>query len=412
MSSVPEEIQLEIFMKLPANSILVCRCVCKIWYNLLCNPKFVKNHLIHTNQTMKPRLILSQTDRWSSKNPIVYSIDYDSVLSSSLSLSVSTLLSLSMPTSDECACIGAVRMNYPFQHESIFSFRVLGSCNGLICVSMDRRIGMYLCIWNPITGEYKDISPPQFDDPIPGEAFYKIRYGFGHDCVIDDYKVVSIWGDVESPGNCKMQVYTLGSDSWNYINNAIPYYFPPSTTSCGMLFRGALHWIAVPEVIVSFNVSNDSLMEVPFPEVIPPEYGEELDTGVGVLGDCLSLCVAVVTEHVRFDVWVMQEYGVRESWAKHFTITDDQVSVRGSTFFKPIWSIENGEILINTGQGLVLYDQTNGRVRKVYFPATAMRRNLHGLAEKVGSYVESIVRLGSGTYVPKITGNPKMQKSS
>lgn len=43
MSSLPEEIQDEIFMKLPSNSIRIGRHVCKKWYAVLSDPKIVDN---------------------------------------------------------------------------------------------------------------------------------------------------------------------------------------------------------------------------------------------------------------------------------------------------------------------------------------------------------------------------------
>lgn len=408
LSRLPEEIQLEIFMKLPANSILICRCVCKFWYSLLCNPKFVNNHLIQTIQTRKPRFILSRTHLWLSKNPIVYSIDYASVLSS-LSLSISTSLSLSMSVVyDDCDFDGALRLDYPFEYKKIRSFNVLGSCNGLICLSIADGCGNPLdnsiCIWNPTTREYKEISLPQY--PLVEEEYsYQIRYGFGHDSEIGDYKVVRISGSENSPDCFSMKVYTLGLDSWNCIDNPSSYSFLPFTNTCGLLFHGALHWIgkASSKVIVAFKISSERLLDVPLPEVImvPPENGEELDIHVGVLGDCL--CLAVLVRDIRSDVWVMQEYGVRESWTKQFTITQDQLSIRWDMYkFKPIWSFENGEILINTHTDLILYDKVSGRVRKVYFPDTALRGNLDILPKNIESYVVSLVPLKSGTYVEKI----------
>ncbi|XP_026451735.1 putative F-box protein At3g47150 [Papaver somniferum] len=73
VSSIPQEIQEEILLKLPVKSILCFKSACKSWCTLLSSPKFVNDHLILNKQ--KPRLMVTDL---SYREDIFYSIDYGS----------------------------------------------------------------------------------------------------------------------------------------------------------------------------------------------------------------------------------------------------------------------------------------------------------------------------------------------
>lgn len=121
---------------------------------------------------------------------------------------------------------------------------------------------------------------------------------------------------------------------------------------------------------------------------------------VAVLGD--RLCLAFI-ECSKVDLWMMQDYGVTESWTKQFTST--QLSMTRRLLCKLIWCLESGEILIQTDQNLVLYDQKNKTVRNVRICGDTMGSNLE-------TYVESIVSLKSGTYVEMPRSRRTMMKGA
>lgn len=66
-----------------------------------------------------------------------------------------------------------------------FHYFVLGSCNGLFCISS--RYKKYF-IWNPSTREFKELPLSQRD--ITGS--YRETYGFGYNECQKDYKIVVI----------------------------------------------------------------------------------------------------------------------------------------------------------------------------------------------------------------------------
>ncbi|XP_026409915.1 F-box/kelch-repeat protein At3g06240-like [Papaver somniferum] len=172
-------------------------------------------------------------------------------------------------------------------------------------------------------------------------------------------------------GSFTVQVYTLGSDSWKSIQLS-PISCSILWSTPGLFFNGALHWsaskstsedIVVPSifypsgkkkevVIISFDISNYRLVEVPVSEEIRPLPSQNT---VGVLNDCFCL-VTVDDFWVPTDIWVMQEYGVRESWTKRFSITRSRLESTHLIYFRKL-PFKNG-ILMYDGIRIVLLDNS------------------------------------------------------
>ncbi|XP_026409929.1 F-box/kelch-repeat protein At3g06240-like [Papaver somniferum] len=232
MSSLPEEILVDIFMELPVKSISISRCVCKLWCNLLSSHRFIKHHLINNaiqNKNHHKIMLIDNLNWLDRKYFSIYSMEFASVTSSPLP-----------------SFSGAVKLDCAFENNKEHNHvEILGSCNGLVCLGMysvekrfDWEYKYRICIWNPLTGKYKEILAPISN-------IYR-RYGFGYDCNNDTYKLVRIGKNEETGSNGK-QVYTLGSDSWSKMQ-AIPYSFPRNhyhMKDAVLLSNGALHWLGI-----------------------------------------------------------------------------------------------------------------------------------------------------------------------
>ncbi|XP_068304342.1 F-box protein CPR1-like [Pyrus communis] len=84
--------------------------------------------------------------------------------------------------------------------------RIVGSCNGLICLNVHCNI---IIIWNPCTRQSKVLPKPLYS------GFGSLFYGLGYDPTTDDYKVVQ--GSSKTTCGSKevvIQVFSLKSDSW------------------------------------------------------------------------------------------------------------------------------------------------------------------------------------------------------
>ncbi|XP_026420688.1 F-box/kelch-repeat protein At3g06240-like [Papaver somniferum] len=245
----------------------------------------------------------------------------------------------------------AVNKEHPFETDHVQLFR--GHCNGLIYFrGSGRRNMMRFCVWNPATKEYKIIpkSPTKY-----------MRYGvdlcgFGYDCKIDDYKLCS---------------------------------------TNGVLVNGALNWLCMKrgkdtELIISFDISDEKFKEMQPPKEV--SENKELLTTVGTLEGLL--CVLVEVVNVQFRVWVMQDYGVQESWTKRFVVTHEKFMKYPSNVFH-LCSLDKGKIILfSDGDTLVLYDPKHEYARKI-----SMEPDLGGWIWNSVNYFESLVSVNSGRYV-------------
>ncbi|XP_026416066.1 F-box/kelch-repeat protein At3g23880-like [Papaver somniferum] len=389
LSSLLEDIQVEILLKLPASSVLACKYVCKLWFTLVSKPEFIKNHHHRAIQRNSDRkLLLSHYDstRPGDEKPAISSIDYASILPLSLS--------------SDYECDGEIPVDYPispFRQEDVKFLRILGSCNGLICLGIVTYDcdATRICIWNPTTKEYKQI--PRCGSPSSDKNWSYAKYGFGFDNNSDDYKVVRIPWDNYCESSV-IQVYTMGSDSWHEVQT-IPYWLRWQERSSLPFFNGALHWLGYTtqgtssDFIVSFELSNERLAQLPFPEKNRKDWddSEKVFTSVGVLRDCNCLNIGYTDDHI--DIWVMQDYGVPESWTKRFTFS---INLHDLMCCRPIWSFENGDILLDGFSNFFIYDPRSGKVRM----AMPIRHSYK--SRDVEFYVESLVSVKSNTCLKKL----------
>ncbi|XP_017643114.2 F-box protein At3g07870-like [Gossypium arboreum] len=132
----------------------------------------------------------------------------------------------------------------------------------------------------------------------------------------------------------------IGSGTWRSIGNA-----PTDFVSLpfNAFLNGGLHWSKFSlrgEFINFFDFDTEQFGIVP-----PPHHFQELDryssgcTKTGVLGGCLFICHC--PDFMQFDIWVMKEYGVKESWTKQFVLKHVY-----SGSYQPMLVLSNGEIFM------------------------------------------------------------------
>ncbi|XP_026377626.1 F-box/kelch-repeat protein At3g06240-like [Papaver somniferum] len=287
-------------------------------------------------------------------------IDYNSLLSSLASSSTATY-----------ECDEDVEMNYPIIGVG-HHVEILGSCNGLVCVHINSFSGDAedaISLWNPSTNEYKVLpaSPNNFPSNDTG------LYVFCYDDKTDDYKVVRVVDHFPNYdyGASDVEVYTLQSNSWRDIDS-VSYSFPTDKTP-GVIVNGALHRLGVKvegqEVIVSFDIGSETFKDLAViegPLLHLPDGDTDVDAtqennSLGVLGGCL--CLLFKLYDIRLDVWIMQTYGVKESWTKRFSITQENIANNpGLTL---MWDFNNGEIPLK-GDYFLVYSDSNRKTNKKF----------------------------------------------
>ncbi|KAI8556193.1 hypothetical protein RHMOL_Rhmol05G0233000 [Rhododendron molle] len=349
LPDLPPEIIAAVLSRLPVKSLLRLRCVCKSWRSLISNPKFAKTHLSLASANTdysNHRLILSGSYPYTDfKSCSLYSI---------------------LNEKSDCA----VQLDCPLKRPNL-RVTIWGCCDGLVCIGTGREV----CIWNPSTGKYKRL-PDFVEMSYIGYSWF----GFGYDEGIDDYKVVGFFFAYRGGGFFvpEVQVYTLRSDSWRRIEG---YTHRVPRDASGTFVNRALHWIHWPECGASNDiiVSLDLVKET-YGEVSEPKYrrGYFYDFSLGVLNGCLCLLCNYYDD--CFELWVMKEYGIRDSWNKlvfipyvshplnHPHDSAELCILENGEVLKdivspcsaPLCLLENGEVLLDVATHLVRYNPKDG----------------------------------------------------
>ncbi|OMO95383.1 hypothetical protein COLO4_15938 [Corchorus olitorius] len=325
-TELPPSLLMEIFLRLPIMTLGKCRCVSKTWFRIISSPEFAKLHL-----SVSPTCILIK-----NKPP----------QSESKRLLLSQVFEV--PGTKR---FRFDRMNFTprFDLPNI-GFQLVNSCNGLVCLSGDKAEFIYVC--NPVLGEYITIQVPDDSDS------YGRSFGLGFSSRSNIFKVLHTFSlRTEEPGlllggtrTSKAVIYTLGTGLWRSIENV------PDDIEFRCWFNsflhGTLHWATVkekPELcckITCFNFEDDLFGEIPAPPQFQLDLGTYDELRLGVYDGCLSACCY----HGAWDIyiWVMKEYGVKESWVTQFQINSyDPTDGYEIEFYYPLIFLKNGEIIIS-----------------------------------------------------------------
>ncbi|CAI0433591.1 unnamed protein product [Linum tenue] len=335
----PRDIIIEIFTRLPVKSLVRFRCVSKSFKTIISSPEFIKYHLrrLKSSTYSYPFLLIPSTSK----------LGYRSCPVESLYMNPQQL--------------GFADLDHsPFLIEADRKpFWVVGSCDGLICVAIKRR---FPALWNPSTRAFSVF--PGFEIPEKKRRRYMV-FGFGYDLESNDYKIVSIScypnkdpKEIRGAGFSGSQgivhVCSSKSRNWKRIEDfkyGLPYDYP------GKYVKGTLNWLLDNESssIVSLNLGTEQ-----YEEVIQPEYQEDVtQKTIGVLEDCL--CVMYHRHGDFSDLWVMNEFGSKESWTKLFRLECGRDGFQSLQYAMPL-HVTRGRALLWLWSSLAVYNYEDASV--------------------------------------------------
>ncbi|XP_057802445.1 F-box/kelch-repeat protein At3g23880-like [Salvia miltiorrhiza] len=169
---------------------------------------------------------------------------------------------------------------------------VVGCCNGVVCILKQE----VFFLWNPATRNSTKL--PKLDLQIPPIS----KCGFGWDAASGAYKVF-----VVSSGGFG-QIYSSNTNSWRRVcmhGRRLPMKHKNAQFVCGKI-----HW-PTHRHTESFDLNTEVFGEIEHPFDL--EFGMQL--WLGEIKGCLSL-VCDDSDGTTLGVWIMKEYGVKESWLK------------------------------------------------------------------------------------------------
>nr|CAD56660.1 S locus F-box (SLF)-S4D protein [Antirrhinum hispanicum] len=328
---IPEDILKEILVWLPVKSLIRLKCASKHLDMLIKSQAFITSHMIKQRRN-DGMLLVRRILPPSTYNDVFSFHDVNSPeLEEVLPKLPITLLS----NPDEAS----------FNPNIV---DVLGPCNGIVCITGQEDI--ILC--NPALREFRKLPSAPISCRPP---CYSIRTGggFGSTCT-NNFKVILMntlyTARVDGrDAQHRIHLYNSNNDSWREINDfaiVMPVVF--SYQCSELFFKGACHWNGrtsgetTPDVILTFDVSTEVFGQFEHPS------GFKLCTGLQhnfmILNECFA---SVRSEVVRclIEVWVMKEYGIKQSWTKKFVIGPHEI---GCPFL--FWR-NNEELLGDNGDG-------------------------------------------------------------
>ncbi|KAI5661932.1 hypothetical protein M9H77_21255 [Catharanthus roseus] len=327
---IPEEILVQIFKRVPPKSLVRFRCVSKSWNSLVSSSYFVT--------------LQNEWARASSR--------------SILTGHFSRMQLYSIRRKNEVFSVeNEVKKAFPFEYKRYNkSFRIIGSCNGLICLCYDEsEFETQFILWNPSIGKRIALPLPRvtFENSVRSSEF-----GFGYDTESNDFKVVRLTGlkreNEEDDFPPIFEVFSLSRGKWREINPSPSQNWIVQFSRSFAFVNGKLHWLAynlynnVKKKVQGFDLTHEVFDEMSLPEL----SGESIKEVAVDKDSLVLLAYGPLPSGISYDdkmywgqqcsVWAMEEYGDGKSWTKMFRVHfEELLSLR-----KPSSKVLFGRVLV------------------------------------------------------------------
>ncbi|QCD84545.1 uncharacterized protein LOC114178650 [Vigna unguiculata] len=235
-------------------------------------------------------------------------------------------------------------LNVPKVTDSEMGFKMVGSCNGLLCAihySLDPNSTIIL--WNPTTGQTKRIIEPQ-TALLPYMVPPHCLVGFYFNKSDSDYQVLRVHSFEDTneevclgdslTKTCAVRVekYSLREGLWSEIqycdNQCVSVNGCLFWTENSVTVRETLFWMAMEisekvsnEMIISFNACSYVLSKIGLPPLVAGDA--EVHKKLTVYKDSVAVIICLETENVAqcLDLWVFYDkYEGVECWCRMHTI--------------------------------------------------------------------------------------------
>lgn len=312
--NLPEECNFNIIVRLPLETIIISRFVCKEWYGIVNSPLFIDAHLQRSEIGLiylaPAKRALPSSDVGKASSSLAVKVDF------SVESKVSELLSTSdhhwhlfnplmlsrikfLEIKDDKSTIREYNVTCMGQIKAVF--------NGFIILEIKMKRGG-LVFLNPVTRKLNMI-------PSGTKSPYRIEsYGLAFCHESNRYKLVHLFQDTFKYFDC--EVMDIESGSWRGVNGP-PNGFFGRLIHNPVFAMGALHWI--PNVDNNEHIVSMTLKDEKFRKIPLPSMG-------GVHDRILEICgfLGFVTRQCadQIDVWILRSVD-DQSWEKQLSISVD-----------------------------------------------------------------------------------------
>ncbi|XP_026432414.1 putative F-box protein At3g16210 [Papaver somniferum] len=368
---VTDHLIYEVLLRIPAESLLAFKIVCKDWYYIIRDPKFINQY----------------RDYHATKDQ---SIGLVSLIADDDDIDLYDVTNINKLCTTENA-VGHLleRPNEQYilkADEADEEYLKIASCNGLICFHSAFPVN----IWNPVTRELMFVPQSGIDH----HKEVATACGFGFDSSRNVYKVVQLYKRLDD-STLGYEVLSLDTAmQWRrpiQQKNVIhPYYWEFVAGQGAIFVDGSLYWHAkVKEQILCFDVTTEwfKLIQVPDSKHLDMRFSNRL-----LVGFDRGVCY-LTHDNEMLHIWKMQRNCTdkKNMWMEDFSIDLSYISVSDSHII-PVCR-RNKKIYLRYGKGLACYDMENQtfvvpvlrRREADYFEFVAYTKSIVCLKDIVGS---------------------------
>ncbi|GMN34799.1 hypothetical protein TIFTF001_044943 [Ficus carica] len=306
---IPKDCVSNILVRLPLDALQRSRFVCKLWYNVINDAKFVDAYLRRSETVL---LFLSSVCKKFSDSRVV------SILPENPN-AISVEAKLHHPNSaiffDKLPVNRASKFSIQFlefkdgkcqtgEYNISCLGKIRATCNGLILLDDKMKKGG-LVVMNPVTRKLM---------PLPRGTLSSLHdesYGFALSAVTGEYKVMHLFRDYLGYVSC--EILNVGRRSWREIDG--PSFGLRWFGYDPVFAIGALHWI--PEIDHSDYIVSVEVESEKFHKTSLPKSCRTYDRIVEMSG-----FLGFVTHNYEFnqiDVWILKSL-LGDVWTRHHSI--------------------------------------------------------------------------------------------
>ncbi|XP_074307581.1 F-box/kelch-repeat protein At3g23880-like [Silene latifolia] len=359
---ITHEVWSEILKRLPVKTLGQCRCVCKPWNSRIVSSSFIATHLKHYSQNAANTLLMYRQITGYPEEEDRYTLFLDSPESKGDKLDIHRTFTSPFMAS-----------------KKVHHFRVVGSVNGLLCLSDDLFYEGHtyvVLLWNPFIHKYIKLPVPLATHNSTVGDFISML-GFGYDSKKGDHKVVRlvyIRGkdnlDTTPP---MVELYSVQDGKWRWISGESVVNMCVCNMRWSQCFlNGNIHWISwerddktrcfLKNWLLLFDVEQEKFKKMKVPE--PLSKVNTLNLSVSHYDGKLSILCSELKDNLtgrqmkRCEIWVKKEYKLGKSWCQMVNIDLEPACLNWVHCLR-----KSGEVLaIGDRATLVSYDPSTKQI--------------------------------------------------